>query len=58
MHKSFTLKKFQSKNTNPKVRKGTNAYRPSGESIAFIMAYAAALTVFKTKLGTANVLLN
>ena len=58
MHKSFTLKKFQNKTTNPKVRKGISSYRPSDESIAFVMAYAAALSVLKTKIGNTNVLLN
>jgi hypothetical protein len=58
MHKSFTLKKIQDKTTNPKVRKGINSYRPSNESIAFIMAYAAAFSVIKTKIGNTHVLLN
>lgn len=58
MHKSFTLNHFQNKPTRTKVRKGISSYRPSSESIAFIMAYAAALSVLKTKIGTTHVLLN
>jgi len=57
MHKPFTPKNFQNTQKNQKVR-GASGNRPSKETINFIMAYAAALTVFKTKLGTTNVLLN
>ncbi len=58
MHKSFTLKKFQDSIKAPKIRKGISSYKPSGETIAFIMAYAAALSVVKTKIGENYVLLN
>ncbi len=58
MHKSFTLKKFQNRPAHKKVRKGISLYQPSDETISFIMAYAAALSVFKTKIGNTNVLLN
>ena len=58
MHKSFTLNHLQNKPIRTKVRKGLSSYRPSNESIAFIMAYAAALSVFKTKIGKTHVLLN
>ncbi len=57
MHKAFTPKNFQNTRNNQKTR-GNNVCRPSKETINFIMAYAAALTVFKTKLGTTNVLMN
>lgn len=58
MHKSFTLKKFQNTTKGLKIKKGTDYNKPSSKAIAFIMAYAAALSVIKTKIGDINVLLN
>ena len=58
MHKPFTPKKIQNSQINQEVAQGTNACRPSKETVNFIMAYAAALSVIKTKLGITNVLLN
>jgi hypothetical protein len=58
MQKPFTPGKIQNNTGNRNVRKGINVCRPSKETINFIMAYAAALSVFKTKSGTSNVLLN
>jgi len=58
MQKPFTPRKFQNNPANQKVRRGIDACRPSKSTVDFIMAYAAALTVFKTKLGNTNVLLN
>ena len=56
MQKSSTLKNFQDQIPNKK-REVANA-RPSKSTVDFILAYAAALMVFKTKTGVYNVLQN
>ncbi len=58
MQKPFTPRKFQNNTGNQRVKRGIIVCRPSKETINFIMAYASALSVFKTKLGPTNVLLN
>ena len=58
MQKSFTLKDFQDNPLNRIKKRDAVHVRPSRSTIEFILAYAAALTVFKTKTGTYNVLQN
>ena len=58
MQKSFTPKNFQNSPTNQQKKRVANHCHPSKKTVSFILAYAAALSVFKTKMGTTNVLLN
>jgi hypothetical protein len=59
MHHFFTHGKFQDLNPMKKIKGGaTDELRPSRATIEFIMAYAAALSVLKTKTGNFNILKN
>jgi len=58
MQKSFTPKNFQNSPANQQEKRAANQYQPSKKTVSFILAYAAALSVFKTKMGITNVLLN
>ncbi len=56
MQKSSTFKNFQDNIPKPKNKRAD--LRPSKSTVDFILAYAAALTVIKTKTGIYNVLQN